>query len=196
MSYDVPNIEPTQIIIGETVKWDISLADYPNDTWSLTYNFIHQTAANNFNVNAVAYGSDYRATIAAATTTGLTAGTYRWYMRVTDGSEVYYVENEDGSHRSGETTVYSNPQAAATTRSLSHYKTVLDAIQDVLEHGSASSVRSYSVAGRSLERYSMKELLDLRDRYQALYNMELAKERKARGLEAANDLKVRFVSPS
>jgi hypothetical protein len=196
LSYDVPSIEPEQIIVGETVKWDVSLDDYPNDTWSLTYNFNHTTAANNFNANAVAYGNDYRVTLTSAQTAVLTAGDYDWYMRVTDGSEVYYVENEDGTHRTGLTTVYSNPQSASTTRTLSHYKTVLDRLKAAIEGQATASVLSYSVAGRSLEHYSAAELMDLRDRYQTLYNQELAKVRAQKGLSTYNKVQVRFTEPT
>lgn len=186
MSVDIPEIEPTTIEAGTTVKWTKDLSDdYPaDDGWSLAYTFINSAAK--FTVSASASGSKFSVTIAAATTAAYTAGVYKWIARVSKAGEVFTVDE-------GHCEVTTDINAATTFDHRTHVKTVLDAIEAVIENRATKDQMSYQIAGRSLNRTPIPDLLVLRDRYKAEYQRELDAERIANGLGTSKKVKVRFL---
>lgn len=69
-----------------------------------------------------------------------------------------------------------------------HIEKVLVALESLLEGKATSDVASYSIAGRSLSRLSISELLMWRDKYRA----ELIKLNRAEGLNQTGTIQVRF----
>jgi hypothetical protein len=69
---------------------------------------------------------------------------------------------------------------------------VLDAIQATIEGRASQDQMSYSIAGRSLSRMSIDDLLTFRNRYRAEYNEELKKARIKNKQDSGNTIKVRF----
>lgn len=179
----ISNIEPSIITAGDTISWRRSLADYPAPTWVLTYALVN--AAGKISITAAADGTDHLVSVAAATTAGYTAGTYRWQAYVTNGSQRVTVG-------SGEVTIKPNFAAATTLDSRSHVKKVLDAIEAVIEGRASIDQEEYTIANRSLKRTPIAELLRLRQHYKTFYVQEQNAEKVAQGLFGKNKIYTRF----
>jgi len=176
-------IEPLQVRVGDSWKWTRSFPDYPaGDGWALSYVLIN--ASSKISISSSASGDDHSISVAPATTAAYAAGAYDWVARVTDGVDVYSVG-------SGRITVL--PSLSAATADLrSHSRKTLDAIEAVIEGRASQDVLEYSIAGRSLKRIPLTELLVLRDRYRAEVAREDAASRIAQGLPDSRRVFVRF----
>lgn len=176
---------PSSFVVGETVEWTRSLTDYPATTWSLATAFINRT--NKFSVNGVASGSDFTHTIAANTSAALTAGTYAWQTKATRTADgvVKLVET-------GVIEVLPSFAAATTLDTRSHAKAVLDAIKAVIAGRAEEDHLAMSIAGRSISKMSLAELISARSVYQSEYRREQEAAAIARGEATGGRVFVRF----
>ena len=71
-------------------------------------------------------------------------------------------------------------------------KKVLDNIEAVLENRASIDQSSFSIAGRSLSRMSVDELLTFRDRYKVEYLEEIKKARIKNKQRSGNTIEVKF----
>jgi hypothetical protein len=171
---------PETIIAGDSVAWVRELADYPAGVWSLTYLF--SNAVQSFTIAAAADGVLHSAAVSAATTGAYTAGRYRWHARVTNGTDVFTVEN-------GWLEVKPNP-AGSNVDWRSHARKMLDAIEATLESKATREqldLLSYSIGGEVSLTRDREQLLKLR----AQYTVELANEEGSAKLKKRN-VYVRF----
>lgn len=186
MAFQIPTTEPSEFFVGDTLQWTKELSDFPASVWTLKYNFISSDAnALNVEIVSTADGDTHVISVPIATTDDYTAGDYKWFSYVVDsGDSVRH------SIASGTTTI--KPDQSSDTDARSHVKKVLDAIQANLEGIASKEQQSYSIAGRSLSRYSFEELISLKDKYESLYQDELNKEKIANGKGSGRTVKVRF----
>ena len=70
--------------------------------------------------------------------------------------------------------------------------TRVDAVEAVLENRASMDQQSMSIAGRSLSRMSITDLMTFRDRYKAEYLKEVKIARIKNGLASGNTIKVNF----
>jgi hypothetical protein len=175
----IPENVPSELIAGDTWRWTRALSDYTAPTWAATAYF--QNQSHTFSVAGSASGTDHSFTIAAATTATYAAGRYFWHMRVTDGSITETVE-------SGWLEVKPNP-AVGPRDMRSWARRALDAVEAQLEGRATDGQQAMTIRDRSVSRYTLKELLALRDtlRLQALT------EEGAAG--SGRDIKVRYGRP-
>jgi hypothetical protein len=75
---------------------------------------------------------------------------------------------------------------------MSHATTMLAAIESVLEGRITADVEQYTIAGRSITKIPVEELLKLRSLYRSEVNAEKAADRIARGEGSGHKIKVRF----
>ena len=110
-------------------------------------------------------------TLDDSATANYTAGDYVWVLKViqTSDSEKLVID-------SGKLTVKDN-YFATTGDTRSHAKVMLDKIESILENRADADVSSYSIAGRSLNKLTVEELLRWRDYYRAEYKQEVAEFR-------------------
>lgn len=164
---DTPTTEPLSFSAGDTVTWLKSLDDYPATSYTLTYYLVKASVQITF--SASASGTDHLVTLAAATTANYTAGTYTWKSYALASGVRYPV---------GEGTIDILPNFAAASSGYdarTNVKKILDAINALLEGRFDADVENYSIAGRSLTKMSLTDLMDARAKYQSLYNQELRK---------------------
>jgi len=182
----IAQTEPATLTAGDRWRWQRDLSDYPAGTWTLTYALRNANSA--IDITAGASGTTHDIDESAATTADYAPGDYVWQAYVSDGTSRYQVG-------SGRVTVAVNFAAAGVTDGRSHARVMLDYIEARLE-GRASTealdTLSYSIAGRSLSRMSLADLLPLRDKYRAEVQREEQAERVARGLESGRQIRVRF----
>ena len=82
--------------------------------------------------------------------------------------------------------------ATTTSDIRSHAKVVLDAIEAVIENRATIDQQSMSIAGRSLSRMSIDDLLNFRNQYKNEYLRELKKARVKNGSSSGSVIRVKF----
>ena len=163
---------PEQIRAGDTVKVkrsDIG-TDYPNSTFTAKFQArgLGQHSQT-FSVTATADGSDYLFTFTATATASYPVDNYRFIITVESGSDRVTVDE-------GTIKILSDlPNANVEQRT--HAQIVLDKIETLLQGKADSDVSSYSIAGRSLTKFGIDELLQWRDYYRREVNEIKKKER-------------------
>ena len=187
-SANFPTQVPSELQLGDFWAWkrDDLAADYPVADYALTYEFnlIDGSTAANFTLTATESGDEY--IISTSSTTSYTVGNYNWISYITRSSDSARVKLEEGY-------VEIQDNYATTSNSVrSHAKKVLDAIEAVIENRASMDQQSMSIAGRSLSRMSITDLMTFRDRYKAEYLKEVKIARIKNGLASGNTIKVNF----
>lgn len=166
MTIEIPTYEPATLYAGTTVAWTKSLPDYPATTYTLTYYLVGPV--ERYVITASASGSDYSIAVTAATSATWVAGKYRWASYAVNGATKYPVE-------SGVVEIKLNMQTAVAGDLRTHARKVLDAIEAVIENRASKDQEAMSIAGRSLQRTPIADLMTLRSRYA----IEVAREEAA-----------------
>lgn len=186
-----PTQEPDLLVIGDRWTWrrpDL-VADYPTADYALTYEFHEDSGgggSHKFSITATETTNDYLIEIASATTATYATGDFHWYAFITRTSDSERIAIDDGYAKIELNFADTNADHR------SHAKKVLDAIEAVLENRASQDQMSYSIAGRSLSRMSIDDLMRFRDRYRAEYNRELKKWRIKNKQDTGNTIKARF----
>ena len=187
-STNYPTQVPSELQLGDFWAWkrDDLASDYPVADYSLSYEFnlIDGSTASNFTLTATESGDEY--IISTSSTTSYTVGNYNWISYITRSSDSARVKLEEGY-------VEIQDNYATTSNSVrSHAKKILDAVEAVLENRATMDQQSMSIAGRSLSRMSIDDLMTFRDRYKAEYLKEVKIARIKNGLGSGNTIKVAF----
>lgn len=187
-STNYPSQVPTELQLGDFWAWkrdDLS-NDYPVASYSLSYEFnlIDGATVSNFTITATESNDTY--IVEASNTSSYTKGNYNWVSYMTRSSDSARVKLEEGF-------VEIQDNYATTAASVrSHAKIVLDSIEAVIENRANIDQASMSIAGRSLSRMSIDELLTFRDRYKAEYLKEVKQLRIKNNRGSGNTIKVNF----
>jgi hypothetical protein len=196
--------EPTEIIIGDTLKWTRLSADViyidadgevqeclASEGWTLKYSFAAPVASAAFTITASADGDDYLVSVTAAVTALYVASdNYSWVAYAEYGSGVTIERHQIDRGTCKVKAGYASYIAAFDNRS--HAKIVLDAIEAVLESRATMDQMSYTIAGRRLDRTPIADLLRLRNLYKYEYEAELAAENIGSGISSGRKILVRF----
>lgn len=173
---------PKQIRAGDSLKFNDSLSNYPAPTWTLSYTLA--TADLIIEITSTADGSEHAIYEVLATTADWEPGKYRWQATVSDGTDRFTVGT-------GSTQVLADLSQAGQGE-ICHVEKVISAIEAMLEGKATTDQQSFSVAGRTLSRYTIPELLAWRDKYKAeLVRLERA-ERLSQGLGNSSKIRARF----
>ena len=195
--------EPTEIIIGDTITWKRravqAISENDNGTiettdikasegWALKFVAVGRLGAITINATAdTENANDFSFTAAAATTGAYTAGDYQWQIVATKTTTRYTIAT-------GIVTVSDNIAGrSAAYDNRSHAKKVLDAIEAVLENRASATDQSYTIAGRSITKIPLQDLMRLRAQYKAEYESEVATENIKMGLSGKNKIFTRFI---
>ena len=162
---------PSIVYAGDTLCFLDSFTDYPAATWTLTYRFVGANGSYTF--DAAASGSDHEADVAAATTAAWAAGDYQATGTVTDGTDRFTVFSETIE------IVADYDAMTSSTDIRTHEEITLDAIEAVIENRATADHNSYTIAGRSISKMTIDELLRLRNYYKDLVNKQKNGPRKA-----------------
>lgn len=195
--------EPTEIIIGDTLTWVrrsvqtvtendngiIETTDIKaSDGWALKYVAVGRLGI--ITINATAdddNADDFKFTASAATTAAYVAGDYEWQIVATKTTTRYTIATgkvKALDNIAGRSALYDNR---------SHAKKVLDAIEAVIEGRASADQQAYQIAGRSLTRTPLQDLMRLRAMYKAEYDAEVATANIESGLSNKNKIYTRFI---
>lgn len=160
------------LVAGDTLRDLVSLAAYPASAgWTLSYRLTPRAAGTAITFSGSASGEQHLVLVAAGTTADWTAGEYTCSAWVSNaGGERYTVESE-----CGQVTIRANPASLpAGTDTRSEAERAYAAVVAMISGRASDGIKSYEIAGRRLERYSLAELLRLRDQLRADVNGERA----------------------
>ena len=182
MAETIPTYEPAEFVSGETVQWKKVLSDYPAGTWTLSYDFVNASASF-AESSSVADGTDHLVTINAASAPS--AGTYSWQAWVTDGSTSKVVS---------EGTLVVKPKLSAGTAfdNRTWAQKCLDAIEAAIESRASEDQLSMSIAGRSISKMTLEEMIIARDRFKSEVAREQAEDALANGFGNPSKVRLRF----
>lgn len=179
-----PDQVPADLVAGDLWVWTRDLSsDYPAATWTGVWYF--ENAYKTFSVTATATGNVFNASIAAATSTTYLAGRYRWQFVVTSGVNRKTAET-------GWVDIAADPAAAGNLDRRSHSRKVLDALEATIEGRASNDQLSMSIAGRSISRTPMTELVTLRNTYRQFVADEESADDVAAGLGSKRRVFVRL----
>jgi hypothetical protein len=190
-SANYPAREPDAMQAGDRWAWrraDLA-ATYDPAGYALSYVArMEGSGATSFTVTATGAGTEYRVEVASATSAAYRAGTYRWTAYITRLSDSERVEVGSGTW-----TVRPN-RASSSVDPRSSAKIMLDKIDSILLGRADADVASYSIAGRSLAKIPVSELITWRDHYERAVVRERQAERLAAGIGTGRKVAVRFTS--
>jgi hypothetical protein len=181
--------EPTEIVVGDFIQWKRSdlVDDYPLSEYSVEYVArITGGGSNEIKVAATETGGTYLISVDSATSADFAAGYYHWQLEVTKTSTGDRVVVDRGAF----TAVVDLDDNQADPRLFE--EKMLAKIETILLGKADADVSSYSIAGRSLTKYSYQELQDLHDQYEAKVNRHKQLERIKLGKTTHHTVKVRF----
>lgn len=177
MSTEISTFEPLSFTAGDTVKWQKHLPDYPvSSGWVLSYAFVG--SVGQFTVTGSNDGANHTIIIDATESANYAAGSYNYQAYVTFNNERYVVGT-------GVIDIKSNFALASASDQRSHVKKTLDSLEAVIEGRATQIDTSYSIAGRSISKMSLQELIDARREYSRLYQKEIIAEKRRRGLASS-----------
>jgi len=164
---DISTTEPLSFRAGDKVQWKISDSDYPaSDSYVLKY-YLTKAGETLITLTAAASGADHLITIAAADSASYDPGIYSYQARIEkDTTKVTRKEGVIQVYRdiSGDATGVTLTAALAIgdpVLELQFWMAVQANIMALLAGKALKDNQSYSIAGRSLSKYTPAELIEL-----------------------------------
>lgn len=188
---DIPTDEPLAVRAGDNWAWDREFDHFPpSDGWTLKYALVKSGVAV-ISFDATTSGTKYQVRRTATQTEAYAAGVYAWQSWVEKGAGA---ATERYTLDTGTIEVLPRFSAlsGAGTDLRTHAKKMLDAIEASLEGRATKAQKSYSIAGRTLEYLTPKELTEWRNYYRSEYQKELNAERISAGEAPKNRLLTRL----
>ena len=136
-SKNFPTTEPglaeygSPMVAGNTINWKKSglYTDYPNSNYAISYKAtLNGTPGTSFTVSGSVSDETWTFTIAHGTSASLTPGIYQWNLYVTKSATSERLRLESGSWE-----VVPNISSNTSVDGQSHARTVLSAIEAVIE---------------------------------------------------------------
>lgn len=146
---------PTRVYAGTTLDLDLSLPSYPaDDGWTLTLYYAGKSVGNKA---GTANGSRF-SVVLDETETALLAGNYVWRLVVVKSPTTAIAA-------SGVFEVVADISTAAAGDLQTFEEKMLAVIEAALEGRLTSDMEAFSIAGRSVTKIPIKELVELREVY-------------------------------
>jgi hypothetical protein len=187
---------PDTIYAGDTVIFDVPAftdsigTEIASGTYTLTWYARTNIALEGATITGVAESTGWRVTVPSSTTAGFDAGLWTWQAIATSGSVQYTAGR--GQFTVKATLEYSGDPTAFDDRSKAQID--LDYVEAAIRTlAQGGVVQEYTIGGRSLKRYKMAELLQLRDALKAEVDRERRAEKVKQGLGNPGVTRVRFI---
>jgi len=187
-SANAPVGVPEEVFIGDFIQFKITefSSDYSNSLHTMRFVARISTGGNTeITVTASALDNDYLFSIPSATSASYTAGEYHYQLEIERNSDNERIVVDRGQIKFS--TDYDN-----NIDPRHHAEIMLGKIQSILEGKADSDVSSYSIAGRSLTKLGIDELLQWRDYYRREVNEIKKKERITHGRKTKSTIIGRF----
>tara|TARA_R110000824_G_scaffold82382_6_gene206499 strand:- start:6303 stop:6872 length:570 start_codon:yes stop_codon:yes gene_type:complete len=181
-----PTDIPRTIFAGDTLKFKVSNGDFPaSGGWS--YRLVLMSTSSKLTLAvSTADGDDHQVEVASTVTAAYATGEYN--------AVGYFSHSTSGRHSvdEGRVEIKADVAVATATDLRSHAKTSLDAIESVLESRASLDQMKFQLAGRSLERTPVEDLLKFRDYYRREVEKEERERRVGDGQSHSGRIRARF----
>lgn len=169
----MPRQVPQTFLAGDTIKFTFDATPYSStDGYGLSLKLSGPSGSpqkTSYTANAnTTSGTKFDVRITPAESANLASGLYSYAVVVSDNTDSYTVE-------SGTLNVEVRADLSGATDLRSHNQKVYDAICALLEGRVTSDVASYTIAGRTLTKMSISDLLKLKEHYKELVASEQQK---------------------
>ena len=149
---EIPTSEPQALQAGDTLRWRISLPDFPaSDGWALAYRLVN--GAGSIAITATPDGDAHTVLVDATTSAAWPAGSYTAVRTVTRAGE---------RHTLAPITLTVRPDYASATSADARTpaRRALDDLRAALAQWLATSgaVQDYQIAGRSMRFATVDEI--------------------------------------
>lgn len=183
-----PTVEPQTLEAGDRWAWlraDL-ITDYPSSAYSLSYVFRREITGERISITASSNSTGYVVEVSSTTTAAYNPGRYHWDAYITRTSDSARVKVNSG-------TLEVKPNKATSSDDPRSFAQIcLDNIETYLRDPNNIAAASYSIAGRSLSRWSRADLLTERERWKGEVAREKQAEQFARGMLTNSTIRVRF----
>jgi len=187
---------PDTIFAGDTVIFDVpAFTDsvgnqIDSGTYALVWYARTNIASEGASVTGVAESDGWRVTIPSSTSADFDAGLWTWQAVATSGALQHTAGR--GQFTVKATLEYSGTPGAFDDRSRAQID--LDYVEAAIRTlAQGGAVQEYTIGGRSLKRYKMAELLQLRDALKSEVDRERRAEKVKQGLGNPGVTRVRFI---
>lgn len=187
MAYEIPTVEPTEVVAGDLISWKKKdFGDYPlADSWVLSYAIA--IAGKLITITCTDNGDGYHlASVPAADSASWPAGKYHWQSYITLGLERYLISSDE---------IIVQPNFAKQEGGYdgrSEWEIILENVIATIKGTATKDQSSYTIAGRQLSRRSMSDLIILKKEAQREVAKEKNKARIAKGLGTNSLILTRF----
>ena len=183
-----PTVEPQTLEAGDRWAWlraDL-ITDYPSSAYSLSYVLRREITGERIAITASSNSTGYVVEVSSTTTAAYNPGRYHWDAYITRTSDSARVKVNSG-------TLEIKPNKATSSDDPRSFAQIcLDNIETYLRDPNNIAAASYSIAGRSLSRWSRADLLTERERWKGEVAREKQAEQFARGMLTNSTIRGRF----
>lgn len=188
---NAPEGEPTTVVVGDFIQWKRSdlVQDYPVATHSAEY-VARITGGGSSEIKLAATEGDptyYLFTVDSVTSADFVAGYYHWQLEITETASGNRIVVDTGTFTALADLDVNN------TDPRTHAEIMVDKIEALLQGRADKDVSSYSIAGRSITKMSVTELIDWRDYYRREAKKEKRDSDIKNGRPTNTTVKVRFL---
>lgn len=186
---NAPEGQPDSFVTGDYVTFKRSdiVADYPTSLYSAQYIARgRRENVNEFTITSSKEDGHFLFTADNSVTSLILPEQYGWQLEITRDSDGARVVIDRGIFN----VLPDYDTAGSDFRS--HAEIMLTKIEAVLEGKADSDVMEYEINGRSLKKFSFRELRDIREEYKAEAAREKAVEDAKQGRAGPSTIKVRF----
>ena len=185
---EIPTTEPGTLTAGDTISWLKTLPEFPaTEGWVLEYTLLN--AAGKITIGSAAQDADHLVGASATQSAAWPAGEYAYSARV---SRTVAAVLQAHTVSVGRFTVAPAFGSVNTLDTRSSARQALEAVTAYLANPANLGAASYTIAGRSLGRHGIPELIALKTHLQAEVSREDAAARVALGLPDKRRVYVRF----
>jgi len=175
--------EPLKVRINTTVTWEREIDSYSAaDGWSASY-VLNAAGLSTITIATTGSGNTFTVDAKPATTSAWTAGKYVWYLKVSDGTDIFEVD-------SGTIEILAEN---ATGDDLLDARSYLSAAEAELDERTSGKASSYSIKDRSLTRASVEDLMKIVAYWRRRVNDLEQQERIRKGKKSKRITYSRFI---
>lgn len=187
-SANAPEGVPEEVFIGDFIQFKLTeySSDYPNTAHTMRFVArISTGGSTEITITATALDDDYLFSVASSVSANYTVGDYHYQIEIERDSDNNRIIVDRGQIKVS--TDYDN-----NVDPRHHAEIMLGKIETILEGKADSDVSSYSINGRSLNKFTPSELLEWRDYYRREVNEIKKRERITHGRKTKSTILGRF----
>lgn len=190
--YEVLDAFPPVIKAGMTYAWEVTSSEYTLGDYTGKCAIKLKGSSTATILTATESDNVYTFTLTAAVTAALTVGDYDWVTYIEYGSGATLERYQLGS---GTAVVRTWIGTSSEFDSRSDWLVGLEAIEAVIAGRASKDQESYSIAGRSLSRTPVADLIKLRAFYATKVNEEEQELARESGKKASGKILFEFREP-